>query len=290
MRCIFYHEAAETGHISCSLSQLQCNLKADLQAFVNGFRDCPPEVGAQKGYPYARPDSSFIFCNGRPYTFPCRSWVPPAQWGGSLQPLLQLQVAAPDGSSSSLEAVLEQQQVQPPAVAALAQLTPILAIGSNAGPEQLARKFPLELFPDGVVVPQRMHETEGAYNLCKLEGLQLLEGLSLQQHLAQERPQAVQRSVYQYNHQHGTLYLPLSNTGARPVALAEITAVNRRFPQLTQVQMQAALRTTLQGITAEQLSGASQKQQQHCSQAELQQLQGLRGGQGLPGVVGSRAA
>lgn len=29
---------------------------------------------------------------------------------------------------------------------------------------------------------QRMHETEGAYNLVKLEGLQLLEGVSLQQH------------------------------------------------------------------------------------------------------------
>lgn len=29
---------------------------------------------------------------------------------------------------------------------------------------------------------QRMHETEGAYNLVKLEGVQLLEGLSLQQH------------------------------------------------------------------------------------------------------------
>lgn len=32
-------------------------------------------------------------------------------------------------------------------------LTAILAIGSNAGPSQLARKFPLELFPEGVVVP-----------------------------------------------------------------------------------------------------------------------------------------
>jgi hypothetical protein len=30
---------------------------------------------------------------------------------------------------------------------------------------------------------QRMHETEGAYNLCKLQGVQLLEGLSLKQHM-----------------------------------------------------------------------------------------------------------
>lgn len=30
---------------------------------------------------------------------------------------------------------------------------------------------------------QRMHETEGAYNLVKLEDVQLLEGVSLQQHM-----------------------------------------------------------------------------------------------------------
>jgi len=30
---------------------------------------------------------------------------------------------------------------------------------------------------------QRMHETEGAYNLMKLEEVELLEGISLQQHL-----------------------------------------------------------------------------------------------------------
>ena len=31
--------------------------------------------------------------------------------------------------------------------------TPVLAIGSNASPEQLARKFPPDMFPDGVVIP-----------------------------------------------------------------------------------------------------------------------------------------
>ena len=34
-----------------------------------------------------------------------------------------------------------------------AKLTPVLAVGSNAAPAQLARKFPAELFPDGVVIP-----------------------------------------------------------------------------------------------------------------------------------------
>ena len=33
------------------------------------------------------------------------------------------------------------------------KLTPVLAVGSNAAPTQLARKFPAELFPDGVVIP-----------------------------------------------------------------------------------------------------------------------------------------
>jgi len=38
-------------------------------------------------------------------------------------------------------------------LAADTPLTAILAIGSNAGPQQLARKFPLDLFPEGVIVP-----------------------------------------------------------------------------------------------------------------------------------------
>ena len=33
------------------------------------------------------------------------------------------------------------------------KLTPVLAVGSNAAPAQLARKFPAELFPNGVVIP-----------------------------------------------------------------------------------------------------------------------------------------
>ena len=31
--------------------------------------------------------------------------------------------------------------------------TPVLAIGSNAGPEQLLRKYPPDLFPAGVAIP-----------------------------------------------------------------------------------------------------------------------------------------
>jgi hypothetical protein len=53
-----------------------------------------------QGYPYARPSSSFIFCNGAAYTFADSAWVTPSQWHGSLHHLLQLQVTAPDGTSS----------------------------------------------------------------------------------------------------------------------------------------------------------------------------------------------
>ena len=31
--------------------------------------------------------------------------------------------------------------------------TPVLAIGSNAGPEQLLRKYPPDMFPGGVLIP-----------------------------------------------------------------------------------------------------------------------------------------
>ncbi|KAI8468085.1 MAG: hypothetical protein J3K34DRAFT_479333 [Monoraphidium minutum] len=181
-------------------------------------------------------------------------------------------------------------------------LTPILAIGSNAGPEQLARKFPPALFPRGAVVPviqcvltgfdvayaplissygsatatleaspgtevevfityltpplqQRMHETEGAYDLLRLDGIHLEEGRAL---AGSEWSSRTLDSVYQYNHSLGTLHLPLARRGgggrggggggASPIALAEIPATGRRFPALTQVEMQAALmRGFLQG-------------------------------------------
>jgi hypothetical protein len=52
-----------------------------------------------------------------------------------------------------LSEVVSAAGVQPTVLAADTPLTAILAIGSNAGPAQLARKFPLDLFPKGVIVP-----------------------------------------------------------------------------------------------------------------------------------------
>lgn len=53
-----------------------------------------------------------------------------------------------------MEQLLEQSHVDAASLLAESQVwTPVLAIGSNAGPEQLARKFPAALFPHGVLIP-----------------------------------------------------------------------------------------------------------------------------------------
>jgi hypothetical protein len=54
-----------------------------------------------KGYPYSRPDTSFLFVNGThaagAFTFPDASWIPTENWGDSLEPLLRMQVAGTNG-------------------------------------------------------------------------------------------------------------------------------------------------------------------------------------------------
>jgi hypothetical protein len=59
------------------------------------------------GYPYARPDSSFLWVTGprgppagAAYTFSDAAWQPPSGWGGSLAPLLDLQVSPAAGSDA----------------------------------------------------------------------------------------------------------------------------------------------------------------------------------------------
>ena len=113
----------------------------------------------------------------------------------------------------------------------------------------------------------RCSETEGAYDLLRLDGVELLEGASVE---AVAGPGALESledgsggggssssssgdsssssggggatglfggvgagqrvvdCVFQYNHTLGTLHLPLVEGGASPVALAEIPALGRR--------------------------------------------------------------
>jgi len=231
------------------------------------------------GYPYPRPASSYIFANGRSLLF--EGWTRPkdihdlevslsAQWDFAREGPHPRAGGAP----LALREALSLAGV--PAGWGVEDWTPVLAIGSNAAPAQLARKFPPEMFGGEVVVPvvrarledfdvvyaplvtsygscaatlehcpgttvelyvtflsppllERMHETEGAYNLCELRGVSLDLGGG-----------ACLDTVYQYNHQAGTLAFPLPGEEAPgPVALAEIQAQGRVFPARTQVEMLA---------------------------------------------------
>jgi hypothetical protein len=131
----------------------------------------------------------------------------------------------------------------------------------QASPGSAVEVFVTYLTPP---LQQRMHETEGAYDLLRLDGVALLEGRALaawterdhhhqqQQLQQQQRQQQQQRgamaasaeaaaaapgpvnvvsSVFQYNSSVGTLHLPLAGDGREsrsPIALAEIPCKNRR--------------------------------------------------------------
>ncbi|KAK9844864.1 hypothetical protein WJX74_007926 [Apatococcus lobatus] len=243
-----------------------------------------------KGYPYTRPESSFVFFNGQAYTFDDSTWQ-------NIQSLHSVQLTA-DAFSGSVKQLLEQSSVDAASLLAQDQTwTPVLAIGSNAGPSQLARKFPAKLFPHGVLIPalravlpdfdvvyaplvssygsatatleyspgtkvavyvtfltpdllERMDATEGAYFLCELFNINLRLGISLQDFgLGKQAPESL-KFIFQYNHQHGTPHFPILLDGqaaaTSPIAIQEIPAADRRFPTLSQTQMQRALKYLFQ--------------------------------------------
>ena len=225
-----------------------------------GGREAAARVARALGYPYPRPAGSFLFRPGRPghLGFPCGRWR-----GLAGLPALAAQLGAGLGAG---------------ALAGCEAWTPVLAIGSNASPEQLERKFPAAEF-GGKVVPcvkgrlrgfdvvfaplissygsvtatlevadpatsvevfvtfleesllERMHATEGAYDLTLLDEVHLELGNG-----------EVLGRIAQYNHQAGTLHVPGPSGGAPsavgPVALAEIPATGRTFPALGQREMQ----------------------------------------------------
>eukprot|EP01024_Parvocaulis_polyphysoides_P032969 TRINITY_DN29429_c0_g3_i1.p2 TRINITY_DN29429_c0_g3~~TRINITY_DN29429_c0_g3_i1.p2 ORF type:complete len:189 (+),score=12.50 TRINITY_DN29429_c0_g3_i1:62-568(+) len=100
-----------------------------------------------------------------------------------------------------------------------------------------------------------MHETEGAYFLMEIDDVDLRLGTSihdLEEHDYQNGSSSNQLDViFQYNHQHGTLHMPFLPLNGNPdyksaVALSEIPAKNRQFPQLNQTQMQFAVMSWFQ--------------------------------------------
>ena len=246
-----------------------------------------------KGYPYNRPATSFIFMNSQrkgpeAYTFENQNW-------SGVEGLSNLIVQRPSGGGSCKVAEAMADHGVQFGCDSARDWTPVLAIGSNAGVSQLARKFSAEWAPEGVVVPvvqsvledfdvvyaplissygsatatlelapksndnmqtkvelfvtflnptqlQRMHATEGAYHLVRLDDIRLHLGQSLDQNNASCPPAAALSSILQYNHQKGTLHLPVRHSNPPvPIALEEIKAANRVFPELSQPMMQRAV-------------------------------------------------
>ncbi|KAG2482859.1 hypothetical protein HYH03_018249 [Edaphochlamys debaryana] len=117
---------------------------------------------------------------------------------------------------------------------------------------------------------ERMHATEGGYNLVQLGGLAMHVAprgpasagaakdagsgahAGAGRHMGAGEPCFELRSwAYQYNHKLGCIELPLAGGGGSPIAIAEIPATGRRFPAATQTQMLAALRVALGDEPAE---------------------------------------
>ncbi|KAG2426593.1 hypothetical protein HXX76_012909 [Chlamydomonas incerta] len=175
------------------------------------------KLARAKGYPYPRPSTSFLFINsdkqgegaeagGEVFLFDNEQWR-----GQQGMPHIR-------GRCGTLAADFAAARgVDLAGLAAGQRMWPVLAIGSNAGPEQLRRKYPAAAFP-GAVIPviqiqlhgfdvvytpylasygsctatleaspgtcvsifitylteplmERMHATEGGYNLTRLTGL-----------------------------------------------------------------------------------------------------------------------
>ena len=190
--------------------------------------------------------------------------------------------AEPAAPQVSLPAFLAQLGVEGTGPLGLLQdRVPVLAYGSNASPMQLARKFHRFARHESVaqrVIPvlrgqlvdfdvvyaayissygsvtasltrspetvcqvfvtfltreqlEWMHSTEGGYSFCRLEGnLELDDG------------GVVLPWLYNYHASHHNLTLD----GCLPVALKEVTALNRKFPERTQLETQETVQLHLQ--------------------------------------------
>eukprot|EP00803_Ostreobium_quekettii_P006300 evm.model.scf_1577.4 EVM.evm.TU.scf_1577.4 scf_1577:20380-24830(-) len=234
-----------------------------------------------KGYPYERPQSSFLYVNGSVFTFENTMWQ-------GIDGLSDLEVTSKRGEKMSTADALASAEAQH-GLPENGHWTAVLAVGSNAAPAQLARKFPNDDFPEGIVIPvvqavlqdfdvvyaplvssygsctatlehspgtavclfvtfltdqllRRMHETEGAYDVCQLRNVHLHLGASPESWSAGDQGSQELDTVLQYNHQQGTAHLPVEGSESSPVALKAIQAFSRKFPSLSQVDMLRSVR------------------------------------------------
>ncbi|PXF41779.1 hypothetical protein BWQ96_08500 [Gracilariopsis chorda] len=192
--------------------------------------------------------------------------------------------------------------------------TPVLAIGSNAAPVQLKRKFGVTPQPvhvvkahlagmdvvygvqlsyygsfaaslvrsEGTVVDvfitwlndeflSYMHTTELGYKFCRLN-----DGHQVQIRLADGQP--LKRHVYAYVARSGPLCLQLDGAPASTaVAITDIKARGRIFPQRTQVQMQHIVRfmvTVQENLSQFVLRNVRDEQRRKRIMHHLQQISG----------------
>ncbi|KAG2432692.1 hypothetical protein HYH02_006676 [Chlamydomonas schloesseri] len=260
------------------------------------------KLARAKGYPYPRPDTSFLFINGNGSGGAPANGEQGQQGGGGGDVFLfdneqwrgQQDLPHIRGRCGALASDFASARGVDLSQLAGQRMWPVLAIGSNAGPEQLRRKYPVEAFP-GAVIPvvqiqlhgfdvaytpylasygsctatleaslgtcvtifitylteplmERMHATEGGYNLTRLTGLNVAvaphtaadssNGNGHHDHHHHQQQQHPQNSdarssgpaagkagtgsapaagafehihtVYQYNHKLGCLDLPLT--------------------------------------------------------------------------------
>lgn len=99
---------------------------------------------------------------------------------------------------------------------------------------------------------RRMNETEGGYHLMRLCNLRLHVGTSVADHVAGRPASMLLSEVLQYNHQKGTLWLPLDDPS--PVALSELPCHGRQFPSLPQPEMQGVVMRLTGGLNNEGLA------------------------------------
>lgn len=204
-------------------------------------------VHRAKSYPYARPSASFLFENGK----------------------------AVDVNAGEL---LQHADAR--------SLVPVLALGSNASPEQLGRKFAkwsavsipvvtctLQDFDVGyaplitsygsvpaTLVPSSGTNVKAAVTYLSGELLEAMHATEGAYDLRQLRKVSLlldggrhETEILAYVHQLGSLNIPYSSIEPSnrfckvgPVALSEIEAEGRKFPSLDQVQIQHCVRQMLQ--------------------------------------------
>eukprot|EP00668_Euglena_longa_P016909 GGOE01021220.1.p1 GENE.GGOE01021220.1~~GGOE01021220.1.p1 ORF type:complete len:354 (+),score=87.53 GGOE01021220.1:141-1202(+) len=234
-----------------------------------------------KGYPYWRPSSSFIFIRDTAYTFSNAVWpgtsdlhrlvVKDGDRARSVADVLQqrgVPVAAVDPNErwtavlaiGSNAGVTQLQRKFPADLFPAGTVIPVVQsvlldfdvvyaplvapYGSVVATLQASPGSAVELFVTYLTDPQleRMHSTEGGYNLLRLNAIQLHVGQSLAERDAGLPPAVQLHSVLLYNHQVGSVCLPLRRSSPpSPVALAELKATARTFPALSQTALQRAL-------------------------------------------------